>query len=319
MRTVVIGGTGHIGSFLVPRLVHAGHQVAVMSRGERRPYIADDTWSDVAMVVCNRQEEENDGTFGPQVAALAPDAVLDLTCFTVDSARHLVEALPPSVHIVHTGSIWAYGRSLVIPVDETSRKAPFGSYGVNKARIEDYLIRGQERLRATVIHPGHITGPGWVPINPAGNLELRVFADLIDSGRAVLPERGMGLLQHVHADDVAALHLAVLSQPDRSAGEAFNSVAVQSMTLRGYAELIATEYGHQLELQLLPWSEYVARVGESVAAVTYDHIERSPHVSATKAERLLGFRHARSGWSAVSEAIDWLISDGRLAAPEVAK
>ena len=27
MRIVVIGGSGHIGSFLVPRLVRAGHEV----------------------------------------------------------------------------------------------------------------------------------------------------------------------------------------------------------------------------------------------------------------------------------------------------
>ena len=30
---VVIGATGHIGSYLVPRLVRAGHQVVALSRG----------------------------------------------------------------------------------------------------------------------------------------------------------------------------------------------------------------------------------------------------------------------------------------------
>jgi nucleoside-diphosphate-sugar epimerase len=35
MRIVVIGGTGHIGSFLVPRLVRAGHEVVNISRGTR--------------------------------------------------------------------------------------------------------------------------------------------------------------------------------------------------------------------------------------------------------------------------------------------
>ena len=35
MQIIVIGGTGHIGSFLVPKLVELGHEVAVATRGRR--------------------------------------------------------------------------------------------------------------------------------------------------------------------------------------------------------------------------------------------------------------------------------------------
>jgi uncharacterized protein YbjT (DUF2867 family) len=34
-RVVVIGATGHIGTYLVPRLVRAGHDVIALSRGTR--------------------------------------------------------------------------------------------------------------------------------------------------------------------------------------------------------------------------------------------------------------------------------------------
>ena len=37
-RVVVIGATGHIGTYLVPRLVRAGYEVVAVSRGERQPY-----------------------------------------------------------------------------------------------------------------------------------------------------------------------------------------------------------------------------------------------------------------------------------------
>lgn len=315
MRVVVIGGTGHIGTYLVPNLVRSGHEVTVISRGRRRPYAEDEAWDTVTMITGDREQEDQERTFGARVAGLEPAAVIDLTCFTVDSARLLVEALAPSTPLIHTGSIWAYGRSLVVPVVESSRKAPYGEYGINKALIEDYLLRDQDRVRATVIHPGHITGPGWVPINPAGNLDLAVYADLITSGRVVLPERGMGLLQHVHAADVAGLHAAALAQPDRAAGEAFNSVATESMTLRGYAGLVANEYGRALDLELLPWDDFVVRVGEDAARVTADHIDRSPHTSPAKAEHVLGFRPAHTGWAAAREAIAWLIRDGRLPPP----
>ena len=36
MRIVVIGATGHIGTFLVPRLVERGHKVVALSRGDAR-------------------------------------------------------------------------------------------------------------------------------------------------------------------------------------------------------------------------------------------------------------------------------------------
>ena len=44
MRVVVIGGTGHIGTFLVPSLVRAGHDVVAISRGARRAYRDDAAW-----------------------------------------------------------------------------------------------------------------------------------------------------------------------------------------------------------------------------------------------------------------------------------
>ena len=40
MRIVIIGGTGHVGTYLMPRLVEAGHEVVCLSRGQREPYQA---------------------------------------------------------------------------------------------------------------------------------------------------------------------------------------------------------------------------------------------------------------------------------------
>src|SRR5215831_18932416 len=50
-RAVVIGATGHIGSYLVPRLVRGGHEVIAMSRGTRDPYHASPQWNSVSRVV----------------------------------------------------------------------------------------------------------------------------------------------------------------------------------------------------------------------------------------------------------------------------
>ena len=61
MRVVVIGGTGHIGTYLVPSLAEAGHEVVVISRGSRQPYHDDPLWQVVEMVGCDRLAAEREG------------------------------------------------------------------------------------------------------------------------------------------------------------------------------------------------------------------------------------------------------------------
>ena len=74
----MIGATGHIGSYLVPRLVRGGHQVVAISRGERTPYHEAVEWRSVQRVEAARAAEAVDGIFGQRIAALQPDAVVDL-------------------------------------------------------------------------------------------------------------------------------------------------------------------------------------------------------------------------------------------------
>src|ERR1041384_1892075 len=93
MRIVVVGGSGHIGTFLVPRLVRAGHDVISISRGRRSGYVDAPAWEHARQVTADRDVEERDGAFPDRVAGLAPDVVIDLICFTVDSATALVERL----------------------------------------------------------------------------------------------------------------------------------------------------------------------------------------------------------------------------------
>ena len=54
VRLVIIGGTGHIGTFLIPRLVNAGHDVIVASRGQREPYVAHPAWDAVQRIDIDR-------------------------------------------------------------------------------------------------------------------------------------------------------------------------------------------------------------------------------------------------------------------------
>ena len=140
-RVVVIGATGHIGSYLVPRLVAGGHEVIAMSRGVRGPYLPSPRWDSVTMITVDRDEADADGSFGAQVAAL---------------------------------------------------------------------------------HPGHISGRGWPVITPAGNLDPAVWTRLATGEPLPWPDHGLGVLNHVHADDVAQAFERALARP-AAAGASFQS------------------------------------------------------------------------------------------------
>jgi nucleoside-diphosphate-sugar epimerase len=89
MRAIVIGGTGHIGTYLVPRLVRLGYEVVNISRSQRDPYHLHGAWKEVTQVQIDRRFKETAGTFGKKIRDLKPEIVIDLICFTLESARHL--------------------------------------------------------------------------------------------------------------------------------------------------------------------------------------------------------------------------------------
>lgn len=178
MNVVVIGGTGHIGTFLTPKLIEAGHQVTVVSRQQSNPYLKHVAWQNVRMVTLDRDKLEQQNQFGQAIADLAPQVVIDLICYQVESARQIVNALQDRVeHFLHCGTIWVHGFKVETPSEEWHPRRPVGEYGIRKAAIEAYLLEevDQNRLPITILHPGHIVGPGWNPINPIGNFNREVF------------------------------------------------------------------------------------------------------------------------------------------------
>jgi len=310
MRVVIIGGSGHVGTYLVPRLVEAGHEVVNVARGQREPYQPHAAWKKVQQVVIDREEAEAQGSFGAQIRALQPDIVIDMICFTLDSARQIVEALRGQVqHFLHCGTIWVHGPSVQVPTTEEQPRRPFGEYGIQKAAIKAYLLNEARRnhFPATLLLPGHIVGPGWAPVNPAGNVNPNVFAKLACGEELALPNLGLETVHHVHADDVAQSFMQAIANWSASVGESFHVVSPAALTLRGYAESVAAWFGQTANLKYIPWEQWRKTVSEDEATATWDHIAHSPNCSIAKAQRLLHFQPRYTSLEAVRESVDWLI------------
>ena len=319
MRIVVIGGTGHIGTWLIPRLALEGHELLCVSRGQREPYQPHAAWDGVRRCVLDREAEEAAGNFGARIAELKPEVVVDLTCFERGSAEQLVEALRGRVEqFLHCGTIWIHGHSVEVPTTESAPRHPICDYGVKKLAIENYLLE-QAHSRgfpATLLHPGHLVGPGWIPLNPAGNFNPQVFVDLAAGREIALPNIGMETVHHVHADDVAAAFVGAIQHRNQALGESFHVVSGSALTLRGYAEGMAAWFGVSPRLRFLPWEEWRGTVSEADALATWDHIAHSPNCSIQKARGTIGYTPRYRSLEAVQEAVQWLRDQGRLPAEQ---
>jgi nucleoside-diphosphate-sugar epimerase len=312
-RIVVIGATGHVGTYLVPRLVRGGHEVVALSRGAREPYLPAPEWRHVARVQADREAEDAAGVFGERIAALAPDAVVDMLCFTPESAQQLVDALRPTRPLLlHCGTIWVHGPAAREPVTQDEPRTAYGEYGTGKAAIEALLQRESIAggVPSVVLHPGHISGP-WPSITPAGNLDLDVWRRLATGEPLPLPELGLGVLHHVHGDDVAQAFELALTRPP-AIGSSFHVVSEQAMTLRGLAAGVAGWFGREPVIDLVDWTEFERRVGAEHAGMTREHVARGIAASIDRAREVLGYRPRFSTLDALHESLRWLAGNGHV-------
>lgn len=287
MKTIVIGASGHVGSYLVRELVKEGHEVVAVMRGNRTPYGYDQSvWGKVTVANVSR-EELYQTDFIERANA---DIICDLIAFDLDGVKQIVSKIKNNAFYVQIGSIWMYENKEYVPVDEEHPKNAVQEYGKQKGLIEDFLFSKVKKgeLRATVIHPGHVSGKEWQPINPQGNLDFTVFEKIRDGQKIALPYDGLSTVQHVHSYDLAQIIIASINNQQVANGQAFIAVAKKAMTLKAITEKVYAYFGKTPNIEYLEWEEFKRVVGENNALVTLDHVSHSPCCSAKKVGRMLG-------------------------------
>ncbi len=317
MRILVIGGTGHIGSYLVPRLVLSGHEVSVVARHPEPRYAeARIVWDQVNWIVADRRAEEAAGTWQARMADLEADVVMDLICYTPEQNHMMVEAFKGRIeHFIHCGTIWAYGPTERAPYKEHFPRNPITEYGINKAQVEADLLQAYRAtgFPATMIHPGHICGRKWLPIDPQGTRNgVGVYEKLAQGKPVHLPDLGLAMLHHVHADDVAQLFELAMIHRERALGESFSAVAPYAMSLRGCATFVASLFGQEPNLVFVSLDSLREHMDEDAYQTVYDHVRHSPCSSIEKARRLLGYVPRYTTELIYVECVEYLLESGQL-------
>jgi nucleoside-diphosphate-sugar epimerase len=155
-----------------------------------------------------------------------------------------------------------------------------------------------------------------VPINPQANANPNVFSLIARGDELVLPNLGLEMLHHVHADDVAQWIICAIQNRAASIGEVFNTVSAQALTLRGYAEAMYRWFNREPRLSFVPFDQWKLSLEKSDAESSWGHIMRSSCVSIEKSRQRLGYSPRFSSLEAIQQSVTALIASGRITLPK---
>jgi nucleoside-diphosphate-sugar epimerase len=288
-RVLVTGGAGYVGSNLVPKLLDAGYQVAVLDL-----YIYGDVFGRLSgnPALAQIKGDLRDPA-AVSKAVRGCDAVIHLACISNDPSFDLNPELGKSINFdcfrplvraakdagvkrfIYASSSSVYGIKDELDVTEDLPLAPLTDYSKYKAMCEEVLE--QEH------------GPGFVSVTlrpatvcgyaPRLRLDLTVNIltnHAINNGRITV-FGGEQLRPNIHIDDMTDLYLLLLGQPDEAIDGKIWNAGYHNLKVRAIADMVRDEVGSNVDIVVTP---------------TDDH--RSYHVSSEKIRRDLGFVAART-------------------------
>ncbi len=185
-KVLITGGTVFVSKFIADYYVKEGYEVNVLNRNSR-PQVQG-----TKLIAANRYH------LGDTLKKYEFDAVLDVTAYTKEDIKCLLEALGAFKDYIFISSGAVYPETLPLPFYEeqaVGQNLIWGDYGRNKAEAEQYLL--QKVPQAYVLRPPYIYGP-------MQNLYREPFIfDCAKKRRPFyIPKDGSQKLQFLHVRDL---------------------------------------------------------------------------------------------------------------------
>jgi len=311
-KILVTGGAGYVGCILVPKLLHAGHEVIVYDsmlfgseglpehdnlnvvEGDIRD-IANYTASVAdADVVIHLACISNDPSF-----ELDPDLsrVINYDCFEPMVAASKQAGVKRFIY-ASTSSV--YGISDAPEVTEEHPLVPLTDYNKYKGLCEPVLLKYQSPDFTTVIiRPATVCG-----YSPRMRLDLTVniLTNHAVNNGVIKVFGGSQKRPNIHIEDITDLYVQLLDLPaEKIAGETFNA-SYQNHTVAEIAEIVRS-----VTEEVMPEKAPI-----HVETTSSDDL-RSYHVTSKKIEEKLGYKPKRTLEDAVRD-VCMALKEGKLPA-----
>jgi nucleoside-diphosphate-sugar epimerase len=298
MKILVIGGTGHMGSFLVPMLLEEGHEVYIATRGknvgirnsklERAKFIRFDTRSDEDILSLKEYKF---------------DVIVDFP----GNVYRIWQLIGNDVaHIVACGSLWMFGKPRKVPTPpEYQNECPFDVYSKRGKEIFEMAEKsGKGHPHFTAIMPPNVAGPGKIPIDMYGDRNIENHRAHMRGEEVILPEGADALISPCDAEDIARLFDLAINNREASAGEIFNVGSGESFTATELCRIFGEIYGVDIPVRYVSFNEYCEKINPDQGAWWHFYAHMCPDFS--KSVEKLGYKPKYTVKESLTRAIDWM-------------
>ncbi len=297
MKVLVIGGTGHVGSHLVPILLSHGHDVAIGSRGRTA---IQDSLAKARLIPCDSGDLDS---LRAVAAAETFDAVVDFpgTAWNVWQAfRDTAE------HIVACGSLWMFGLPHVVPTPElTQETCVFEGYEKRYQQIIDMLADSRRHRAAfTAVMPPNICGPGKIPLDTLGGRDIEVHRANLRGDVVYLPDGPEALIGPCDAYDLAMVFALAIENRTAAAGQIFNGGSAYALTSTQFVRAMGRIYHSEIPIEYVPWERYKSEISPGIGYWWHFYAPMCPDIS--KARALLGYKPRYTPEETLERAVDWM-------------
>jgi nucleoside-diphosphate-sugar epimerase len=276
---LVTGGTGFLGSHLVPALQDRGDSVRVLAFPTEETSLLEARGvavyrgdiRDPQAVVAAMQDADGVMHLAGMMGVWRP--MDEYRAVNVTGTENVCRAaLAEGARVVHVSSWTVYGMGLGNPVAEDSPLMPMREpYAMTKAAGDASVQRmiTEDQLKAVIIRPGTVFGPG-------SELNFSRIADRVRTGRWVIVGSGRNAIPLVYVTDVVQGLILALER-ESAVGQAYNIGNDRPLSQRQFLHAVAREIGASPPRLRIPYRALyaVAYVAERLAELT-----RSPREPA---------------------------------------
>ncbi|HET6472571.1 MAG TPA: hypothetical protein VFG38_12070 [Pseudomonadales bacterium] len=300
MKTLVIGGTGPTGHFIVNGLLERGHAVTILHTGRH----------EVAEIPAQVEHVHTDPFDGDALATALSGRTFDLSIATYGRLRTTCEVLKGKTNrFISIGGVPAY-RGYSNPAVLTPNGLPVPvaeDWAKSTDRAEDekgYRVFRSEGVvfehHPTATHFRYPLVYGPYQLVPREWCIVRRIRDRRPF--IVVPDGGLTLHHCGYAANIAHAVLLAVDKPDVAAGQVYNCADTGALTVRQVVDVVAAALGHRWDVVSMPY-ELAACARPLVAQPTNTHRV----FDLTKLKSELGYADVVSAPAALAHTARWLI------------
>jgi nucleoside-diphosphate-sugar epimerase len=251
LNSLVIGGTGPTGHFIVNGLVQRGYHVAMLHTGRHE---LDEIPRAVEHIHTDPFSEE-------ALRKALSKRTFDLTIAANGRLRRIAELMVGRTErFISIGGVPAYRgymnpavlrpQGLPVPTSEEAPVVPVENEDPKGWRV----AQTEEAVFAHHPNAVHFRYPFLYGPYQIAPREWCVVRRIIDGRKAIiLPEDGLSLNHSGYVENAAHAVLLAVDKPDAAKGQIYNCGDERLLTLRQTVEIIVESLGEQLEIVSMPW------------------------------------------------------------------